>query len=101
MIFILGFVLADVWTLERNGSTYKLDIVMHGDSISGRYIEIDNNSSYQGVRYKNRGKDLISLVQVGGSYVAIHTGILKGNSYVGIFYDNAGNEGKRFVLRKN
>lgn len=99
-LIIPSFTSAEEWILERNGSVYSLDIVMRGDNISGRYLRIDNNSTYQGVRYINRGKNLISLTQVGGTYVAIHAGILKGNRYVGTFYDNAGNEGKKFTLRK-
>jgi hypothetical protein len=96
---------ADEWSLTRIGATYTIDISTSGSdnrkNLTGHFVGTKDDSKFNGIVYQNRGKTLIHFVQTNGTYVAIHSGIkIDNNTYSGVFYDNSGNEGRKFTLRR-
>ncbi|MCI5191852.1 MAG: hypothetical protein D3915_01815 [Candidatus Electrothrix sp. AU1_5] len=105
IFFCANNLFAAEWSLSRLGKTHTVNLSSSGNNsrlnISGHYIGIQNNSKFTGTVYQDRGKTLIHFVQLDGTYVAIHSGIkIDDNTFSGVFYDNSGNEAKKFTLSR-
>jgi hypothetical protein len=102
IFFFSNSLFAGEWSITRAGKTYTVDLNTSGNNFTGHYVGIKNDGKFNGTFYQNRGKTLIHFVQTGGTYVAVHSGIkINSDTYSGVWYDNAGNEGGNFTLKRS
>ncbi len=68
--------------------TLMINFTSDGSGFSGRYLNIDNDSHFEGHTYLSRGVTLITITQSEGDYYAVYAGRLISDSLLeGTWYD--------------
>lgn len=74
--------------------TLIINFAGDGSGFSGRYLNVDNDSHFEGQTYQSRGVTLITITQFDGDYYAVYGGrLVSDRLFEGAWYDVNGYAG--------
>ncbi len=68
--------------------TLMISFTSEGSRFSGRYLNVDNDSYFEGQTYQSRGVTLLTITQFEGDYYAVYAGqLISDHLFEGTWYD--------------
>lgn len=68
--------------------TLMISFATDGSGFSGQYLNVDNDSQFEGQTYQSRGVTLITITQFDGDYYAVYGGrLISDHLFEGTWYD--------------
>ena len=79
---------------------YKIELTGDGDELTGRYVEMDNDSEWKFKFYQSRGSIIMRATQIDGSFYRVMSGEVVGRKIIGTWFAVGGLKGDFEIIQE-